>query len=189
MQSQWLYDVYKKGRHWDGHPTLYAKHFSDFLKNNSFVGTLVDVGCGSGRDVAFFCGYGLNAMGVDNSEQEIAQDKDKFPGLKFEVQDAQHLTFADGNVGAIFAINVIHYLDQKKALEEFSRILCPGGYVFIHFNLEIKDSGGNVDYSQDEDEIFALVSKFRILEKRIFERVDQMPKIHTHKILELILGK
>jgi SAM-dependent methyltransferase len=36
-------------------------------------------------------------------------------------------------------INVIHYVDKKKAIQEILRTLQPKGYFFIHFNIDITD--------------------------------------------------
>lgn len=189
MQSQLLYDTYKDGRHWDGHPVAYAEHFADFLEAHSFVGELVVVGCGSGRDVDVFHERGFDAVGIDSDEQEISSAKRTFPLCRFEYQDAEHMSFPDGGVGALFVINVMHYLDEAQAIREFGRVLRPGGYACIHFNLEIRDSLGHVDYAKEEADVRQLVSDFEIVERRHFERTDRIPKLHTHKILELVLRK
>ena len=85
-------------------------------------------------------------------------------------------------------INVIHYTNQKKVLNEIFRVLKVNGYAFIYFNIEIKDEN-DIDYHQDEKEILDLISNFKIIEKNVFTRTDAIPKIHTHKIMELILQK
>ncbi len=189
MESQELYDKYQHGRHWDNHPTAYAERFAQFLANRGFSGLLIDVGCGTGRDVHFFSSRGFLVTGIDYSDKEIALARARFSKERFEIQNAEELKFQNESVGAIFMINVIHYLNQKKALEELFRILRPGGYVFIHFNLSVVDDAGAVDYSQSERDILELLSKFSIVLKNIFERFDRTPTPHTHKVLELILQK
>ncbi len=180
---------YSAGKHWYNHPTAYAEGFAAFLKENGFGGMLVDLGCGSGRDADVFHKAGFNALGVDISKEETLSASARFPGLSFAVQRAEQLGLKGGSVGAFFMINVIHYLDMQKALGEALRALEPGGWLFIHFNLEIADKFGNVDYSQGEGEILALLPKFNIVRKSFLERLDPQPVEHRHKIMELLLQK
>lgn len=189
MQSQKLYQKYANGRHWEKHPTIYAETFAGFLNSVNFKGLIVDIGCGNGRDVDVFSKLGFDTLGIDNFKEEVDSDKKKFPELKFEVQDAENLNFKDDSAGAFFMINVIHYVDKEKTIQEIFRALKPNGYFFVHFNIDIKDSGGRVDYHQDQDDILRLVSKFEIIRQNLFERTDCQPIEHKHKILELILQK
>jgi ubiquinone/menaquinone biosynthesis C-methylase UbiE len=189
MKEQQLYQKYSDGRHWENHPTLYAERFSEFLKEKKFGGLIADLGCGDGRDVNVFSENGFNALGIDCSEKEIANAKHKFPDLKFEVQDAEALQFKNNSVDSFFMINVIHYLDKKKAIEEILRTLKTKGYLFIHFNVEIRDINGKLDYQHSENNIRKLISKFNIVHENIFERTDYKPVEHRHIIMELILQK
>ncbi len=189
MQEENLYQKYSDDRHWEKHPTLYAETFAEFLKNVNFKGMIVDIGCGNGRDVGVFVKDGFNALGVDISQQEIEDCKRRFPELKFEMQDAERLMLEDHSVDAFFMINVIHYVHKEKAIREIFRVLKPKGCFFIHFNLEIIDKNGKVDYRHDQKEILKLISKFKILQKKVFERMDLQPIEHKHKIMELILQK
>lgn len=178
-----------KGRHWENHPTAYSEHFAKFLKSRKFHGKLVDVGCSIGRDVNVFNKFGFDAMGVDYADGEIALAREKFSGLKFEVQNAESLKFADNSIGAFFMINVIHFTKKEKALAEIFRTLKPGGYFLLHFNLEITDNKGKVDYYHAPKDILKLVSMFKVVRKRIFQRTDLKPFKHKHRIMELILQK
>jgi len=189
MKSIKLYKKYADGRHWAKHPTIYAETFANFLKNNKFKGLVIDIGCGDGRDVNVFSKFGLDAVGVDCSKKEIKSTKEKFPDLKFDVQEAENLKFKDNSVDACFMINVIHYTDKPKALQEVFRVLRPKGYFFIHFNIEITDKDGHLDYHHDQKEILQLISKFKIIKRKTFERIDFEPIKHKHKIIELILQK
>lgn len=189
MKSKELYQKYSDGRHWEKHPILYAENFAEFLKKVNLCGLLVDVGCGSGRDVNVFSRLGFNALGIDNSKDEIENCKKKYPKLKFEIQNAECLKFKDNLIDAYFMINVIHYVNKEKAIKEMFRTLKPEGYLLIHFNIEIIDKNGNRDYHQDQKEILKLISKFKIIKQNLFERVDFLPVEHKHKILELILQK
>ncbi|MDD4995020.1 MAG: class I SAM-dependent methyltransferase [Patescibacteria group bacterium] len=189
MRAVELFEKYKKGKHWDAHPTEYAERFADFLKNNNFHGLVVDIGCGRGRDVIVFKKSGFDALGIDISQDEIEAAQANCRDCRFDQQDAENLEFGDEEVSAFFMINIIHYLNAEKALAGIYRALTLGGYLFIHFNLSITDEKGNVDYSGDENDILKLVEKFKVIEKRQFTREDKLPQLHKHEILEFLLQK
>ncbi|MBI2102639.1 class I SAM-dependent methyltransferase [Candidatus Woesearchaeota archaeon] len=189
MQEQQLFDKYLEGRHWEQHPTTYAESYAQFLKEQSFFGLLVDIGCGSGRDVAFFHQAGQDSMGIDYSLPEISKAKTAHPSCNFLVANCEEIPFRDRSVGAYFMINVIHYVNPRRALDELHRTLQDDGYLFLHCNLDITDKDGNNDYHREEEGVYSLTSNFRILKKRKFQRVDTTPTVHTHTILELILQK
>ncbi len=191
MENSNLFNKYLSGQHWKNHTTEYAERFLDFLIINNFKGILVDVGCGSGRDTNFFASKisEFQVIGMDCDFLEISLARENHPENVFLKRNIECCDFLDSSVGAFFMINVIHYVDQKKALSEIIRILEPNGYLFVHFNLEIIDVHGNVDYFQNKEEIFSLISGFKIRQAREIERVDYSPIEHVHKILELVLQK
>ena len=180
---------YGKTKHWEDYPPEYAKKFASFLKNKSFSGLLVDAGCGNGKDTSLFNSEGFDALGIDISEEEIKTAKATFPNCKFEVQDIENMTFKDEEVSAFFCVNTIYYTNQAKVFNEFLRTLKKGGYLFVHFSIEVQDEQGNVDFIQKEEEIMPLLSKFKIAHKEIVERTDMVPEKHYHKIMEFILQK
>lgn len=189
MENRPLYKKYLKGRHWEQHPTVYAERFADFLKAWGFKGRLVDIGCGTGRDVKVFKEQGFDVQGVDYSESEISQAQQKYADCSFDIQNVEELNFEDESVDGYFMINVIHYVDQERAFGEIHRTLKNDGYMFIQFNLKIIDKEGNTDYSQLESEIEELFEGFDVVERNVTERVDKTPVEHTHTILEVILQK
>ena len=188
-RSKAVYEKYMKGSHWEKHPTIYAGRFAGFLGENNFGGFMVDIGCGNGRDLNIFDMHGLNAIGIDNSQKQIIASTRKFPHLRFEIQDAEHLNFKDEIVGAVYMINIIQFVDKKKAISEVHRVLKPRGYFLLHIDLKLINKNGRVDYEYTEEEVMELVSKFKILEKKKFIRVDMKPVKHTHLILELLMQK
>lgn len=52
---------------------------------------ILDLGCGTGALTAEIAARGAEVMGVDRSEEMIAQARKKFPALQFEVLDAKEL--------------------------------------------------------------------------------------------------
>lgn len=196
MKNQKLFDKYKKHTHWYNHPGVYADWFLRFLivkgvdVDKEFDGQIVDLGCGNGRDVAFFHQAGCKSLGIDNDEKEIAFAHKLNPECKFIVGDIENLPWQDESIDAFFMINVIHYLDERRALAEIFRALKKGGYLYLHINLSITDKKGNVDYQgYDLQKTIKSIPKARILSWQYFKRIDLEPEWHEHKILEIILQK
>ncbi len=189
MESPELFEKYDRGRHWEHHPEMYAENFAEFLEEKNFDGKIIDIGCGTGRDVNVFNERGFDVIGVDKSKENIKIAKEKFPKSNFIVSNAHELPFNKNSIEATYIINVIHYVDAEKALKEIFRALKPGGLCFIHFNIDISDVDGNIDYRHEPNDILNIVSQFEIIQKNEFERIDEKPLKHTHQIMELILKK
>lgn len=189
MENRKLFVKYKKGEHWENRNTDEAERFAKFLISKKSNSLIVDMGCGGGRDVALFTRKGFKTIGIDISKWNIKKAKINFPNLDFRVGNIENLEFDNSSIDAIFNINVIHYVDKEKTIKEFFRVLKPGGYLFIHFNLEILDEKGIIDYQQSKEKVLSLISNFKIISRRDFNRIDLIPKKHTHHILELLLAK
>ena len=63
---------------------------------------ILDLGCGTGALTAEIAGRGAQILGVDQSEEMIAQARKKFPALKFEALDAKELRF-NAEFNAVFS--------------------------------------------------------------------------------------
>src|SRR6184192_1115332 len=78
-----------------------AKHAFVYEKAKGLVELLapkggervLDLGCGTGALTAEIAARGAEVLGVDRSEEMIAQARKKFPELRFEVMDARELRF------------------------------------------------------------------------------------------------
>jgi ubiquinone/menaquinone biosynthesis C-methylase UbiE len=92
-------------------------------------GTVVDVGCGTGRAVAEL---GPHAIGVDPDPAMLAAARQRFPGLDVRAADATHLPLRDGEAYGYRADKVFHVLpDPVAALAEARRVLAPGGRIVL----------------------------------------------------------
>ena len=189
MENEELHQKYSLGRHWDRHPTMYAERFASFLKSVNVRGRVLDVGCGSGRDVNVFVQNGFCAVGIDYDVREVRRARENFPCIDVHLGNAESLDFPDASIDAVFMINVVHYTNEKKSLSELLRVLKKRGYACIHFNLQIVDKDGTIDYHHDEGSILRLLADCSVVRKEVFMRVDEEPVEHTHTILELLLQK
>lgn len=94
--------------------------------------SVVDVGCGVGRAVAEMAERGVQAVGVDVSEQMVAVGRRRRPDLDLRLGDACELPFQDGRLAGYRAEKLYHELgDPAGALSEARRVLAPGGRVVL----------------------------------------------------------
>jgi trans-aconitate methyltransferase len=100
---------------------------------------ILDLGCGTGRLSAEIAATGAEVVGVDRSPEMIAQARNKFPALRFEVCDARSLTFAN-EFDALFSNAALHWIPQaEQVVAGIAHALKPGGRFVAEFG-----SKGNV---------------------------------------------
>ena len=93
---------------------------------------------GTGRVTAHLNGLGVPAFGIDLSPQMVAVARQTYPGLRFEVGSMLALDLPDGTVGGLLAwYSTIHVPDDRlpEAFAEFYRVLVPGGYALLAFQV------------------------------------------------------
>jgi ubiquinone/menaquinone biosynthesis C-methylase UbiE len=89
---------------------------------------LLDVGCGTGHQLARWSASGYRVAGVDGSAEMLAHAQENNPGAELREADARELPFADAGFDRVTSIEVLRYLpDPRPAIEEMARVLRPGG--------------------------------------------------------------
>ena len=117
------------------------------ISNLCEYNTILDVGFGTGK-MAYSLHYhtppSSEVIGIDLSESMIAKAKEKYKaqkdyGLKFQVMDAQTLTFTD-KFDLVTSFNTAHWVQNKEALfQGVSRALKPGGTLLMTGAVKRKD--------------------------------------------------
>lgn len=99
-------------------------------------GVVLDAGCGPGHLTAFLYERGLQVAGVDLVPEFIDSARTRFPEVPFHLGSFAHLDLADRSVSGVLAwYSLIHShpKDLPLLLDEFSRVLVPGGGLLIGF--------------------------------------------------------
>ncbi|MEK7096202.1 MAG: methyltransferase domain-containing protein [Patescibacteria group bacterium] len=99
--------------------------------------TILELGCGVGRDAAFFAQNGHKVNATDLSEVVIKQNQQRLVnlGIEFSTLDMQKpLPYPDSSFDTVYANLSIHYFEHKttqEIIDEINRVLKPGGlFVF-----------------------------------------------------------
>lgn len=99
-------------------------------------GSVLDLGCGTGRIAGFLAGQGLEVHGIDLSPGMIAVARAEYPGLDFSVGSLENLEAGDGSHAGVLAwYSIIHAPVEALPgiFAEMHRVLAPGGYALLAF--------------------------------------------------------
>ncbi len=129
-------DNWKDPKHRRTNP--FAKKVYKIIKNKNY-NTILDLGCGDGRDTFYFAkkGYRVTAVDYSQSGMHHIEEKIKKEHLKDIVpvrQDITKVTFSRGSFDVIYAHLIVHYFDEKETTKLFSKlydILKTGGMLFV----------------------------------------------------------
>ena len=96
---------------------------------------VLDVGCGGGFLSNDLARLGFKVTGVDLSPEslKVAEAHDETHSVKYEVADAFHLPYADESFDILTSMDFLEHIEKpKEVIQEFSRVLKPGGLFFFH---------------------------------------------------------
>jgi SAM-dependent methyltransferase len=110
--------------------------------------TVLDAGCGSGRNIAYFLQNGFSVYGVDQSEHAVELSKRLSADLcadhspdNFKLAALENLPFDDGQFDLVICSAVLHFANDAEhfdsMLRSLWRVLKPGGYFFARLASDI----------------------------------------------------
>lgn len=116
---------------------LAARKFIEIVPQN---GPCLDLGCGPGRDIAWFEQQNIAILGADLSTGMLSQAR-KITARPLAQMDMLHLGFADGSFAGIWCNAALLHLpkaEAPQALKEICRILGNGGIL----DLAVQEGAG-----------------------------------------------
>jgi SAM-dependent methyltransferase len=106
-------------------------------------GLTADIGCGSGRELAWLNGHGFPAKGFDASEGLLAEARRRYPELGFARADLPELRGIAANVyDNVLCETVIMHLDRAQIAPSVRRLLDivrPGGILYLSWRVTAGD--------------------------------------------------
>lgn len=114
-------------------PSPFAQYVSTLVEPGK---TLVDLGCGNGRDAIYFAGQGLNVVGMDLSASAIeVLQAQNIPNARFVcgdfISDPTHTPGCYDYAYSRFTIHAINPKQETMLLQAMYQALKPGGKFFI----------------------------------------------------------
>jgi len=123
---------------WYRHP---KGHYADTQERELFLKlvqprrgqSLLEIGCGTGHNLEFFIGLGLDVTGVDCSQPMLQIAAHKLGSrVKLYPEQANKLSFDDNSFDIVTLINALEFLpDPTEALKEAARVSRKEIYVGI----------------------------------------------------------
>ncbi|MFD1645597.1 class I SAM-dependent methyltransferase [Haloarchaeobius litoreus] len=109
----------------DREAAIVDEHFAE-------PGRVLDVGCGTGRTSRPLAERGHDVVGIDVSDEMVAQARARHPDLTFAVDDVTDLDFADETFDYVlfsyYGLDSIYpESGREQAMRELHRLLKPGG--------------------------------------------------------------
>ena len=102
-------------------------------------GATADIGCGSGREVAWLNANGFPAVGFDASEGLLAEARARYPGLNFAWAELPVLRgIAANTYDNVLCETVIMHLDRSRIASAVGRLLDivkPGGVFYLSWRV------------------------------------------------------
>lgn len=146
--------------------------FDQILKERFDAGSsILDAGCGGGRNLVYFFREGFEVFGVDKNPEAVQHVRSlannlapRLPPANFQVAPVENLPFADQNFDALLSSAVLHFAENEQhffaMINEMWRVLKSGGLFFarlassIGIEDKIKPLGDGRYYLPDGSERF-----------------------------------
>ena len=156
--------------------------FDQVIKGRLTPGmSILDVGCGSGRNLRWFLQAGFDVWAVDKKEASIAKTRSlaqeigqPLPAERLQVAELQALPFDDASFDAVLCVAVLHFAKDHQHFDamtqELWRVLKPGGMLLVRtasstgMDGQLRECGPGWYHLPDGTERY-LVSDERLLER------------------------
>ena len=169
---------------------------------------ILDLGCGTGHLAAEIAACGAEVIGIDSSVSMIAQARQNFPKLKFQLADARDFHF-DTPFDAVFSNAALHWVREADQVAGcIARALRPGGRLVLEMGVQgniarvvkgvesvLKEAGYPVEntwYFPSLGEYSTLLERhgFEIVEAQTFPRWNKLehPERGLREWLEMFAG-
>jgi SAM-dependent methyltransferase len=137
-EEKWWDDIYKmEDRAWGYEP---AECLKEWIKEFPVNATVLDLGCGSGRNANYLAQHGFKVYGYDWSEEAIQQAKNISSDANYYVKDMMLENWGSTQYDVVIDFGYFHFFmpeSRPHYHEQLKRVLKPGG---IYVNESGRDS-------------------------------------------------
>jgi SAM-dependent methyltransferase len=134
-------------------------------------GRTADIGCGSGRELAWLNANGFAAEGFDASDGLLAEARSRYPSLAFARAELPELEgIAAGTYDNVLCETVIMHLDRVMIVPSVRRmldIIKPGGIFYLSWRVtegaDLRDAHGRLYAAFDASLVCAELSTATLL--------------------------
>ena len=138
ISKAWKWEIVDKDNEYWNTPSPDVYYLAENWKEKGFK-SLLDVGCGFGRNCIFMAKKGFMVSTFDLSKHAVKHtlEKAKEAGVKLKdvcVADMLSMPYEDNTFNCLLALNVISHTDTagfKQILSEIKRVLKPGGEAYF----------------------------------------------------------
>jgi SAM-dependent methyltransferase len=127
-----------------------------FARIGEPLGTVLDVGAGTGKATGSLIGRGARVAALEPNRAMLAKAAGRLAGaegwLGAVAARAEGLPIASESISSVTVAQAFHWLEPERALAEFARVLRPGGLLAVTWNVVVSDAF--------TDEVFALVTRY-----------------------------
>jgi len=189
IRWQQLY-VQKKDEVVSAPPSYCAQNATRIFATNSKQ-SILDLGCGIGRDTFHLAASNLSVVGVDAAESGLTianrhgDGKHKTP--LFARADARALPFPDAFFDGVYCFGLLHEFtdvtreqDIDAVMSEIDRVLAPKGLLILAVLSGEPEQGLPHVYLFTEQAFDAATRSFRTLEKRTYADIGCTGKTDYH---------
>jgi SAM-dependent methyltransferase len=109
--------------------------------------TILDAGCGFGRNIIYFLRNGFNVYGVDTSTEaidymiQVSKEISPLNQSNFSIQSIENLSFDSNFFDLVICNAVLHFAGSEEhffsMLQSIWRVIKPGGYFFARLASDI----------------------------------------------------
>jgi len=153
--------------------------YDDVLKHVKPGGRILDVGCGSGRDLKIFRARGFDAVGIDASSALVNMARG-FSGADCTVMRLENIKFSRG-FDAVWACASLLHLPKRNVVSILARLrlsLVEGGIVYASVQVgqgEVLAPDGRFFAFYEPDEFAHCIEKAGFAIDRLWVSEDSLP--------------
>lgn len=135
-----------------------------FIQTLPDKATVLDAGCGSGREINKLTQSGFDCIGIDLSPATISMARLNVPEAYFRVMDFRQIDYPDSLFEGALCVASVHHLfneDFQIALKSFRRVIRPGGTLGLTIKLGAGyeyDRAGRFNYFRDREKSLSAIS-------------------------------